>query len=135
MKGYRSNEAIVHLTPKLALHSGKRNASRPRRFIFPSIHCIGSWLCYRPCVHIQETRQISYPYGESNEDSSIVQLVAWSLHRLSYPGCTKFKRYKWQGRNKIAAQLIQAQSNILGLSSEKGKFISFYLQEVKKKFP
>jgi hypothetical protein len=57
-------------------------------------HSIGGWVGPRARLNLTEKRKISFPYRESNPDSSDVHPVAWSLYWLSYlssPNVYKFR--------------------------------------------
>jgi hypothetical protein len=47
---------------------------------------MGGWMDPRTGLDVIETRNIPYPYPESNSNSSVVQAVAQSLYRQRYPG-------------------------------------------------
>jgi hypothetical protein len=60
-----------------ALDGGEWSASRPRRFTPEETalgtHCLGDWVGPTADMDVMERRKISFPYQESNPDSSAVQ--------------------------------------------------------------
>jgi hypothetical protein len=72
-----------------ALDGGEWSAPCPCHFTpreTARTHCIGSWVGRRGGLDFKEKGNISFPYWESNPDSSVVQPVVQTLFWLSYPG-------------------------------------------------
>jgi hypothetical protein len=71
---------------------GEWSASRLYRFtpkeIIPGIHCKEGWASPRAGPDVMDEKKYLAPYCESNPDSSVIQFVAYLLHRLSCPGST-----------------------------------------------
>jgi hypothetical protein len=75
---WKSMEGVVveiHVFFTLALGAGQRPASRPSRFT-TGTHWIGGWVGPRTGVEDVENWDNSWPYRDSNSDSSVVQPAA-----------------------------------------------------------
>lgn len=64
----------------------------------PSTHWTGWYVGQSTCLNTLEERKISWSCQELSQYSSVVQPVAFSLHKLSYASslCQMGKIFKWQ---------------------------------------